>query len=393
MVASQTENKKIVEVAPCYLKPPTFSACEAVRGFLGSFITSIKKKRSSSSSSPKAFISRLSGTIHKMSVQSTAVSEEKDSKIATAEVPSAAAATAVPEEDDLDDLDDLLDDFADDVLSKPPGAASGAASTGVGAAAVGAATENGGATKDNVSPFNTDMAGLLKDLQIEDPETKKQFEELVKQFETGKLDETSQIQEKGFDNVMKSTMERLKKSGETIDEQLKNDHTGSNPEALLEQLLGGLGGGSGDGGNLDMSKLLVEMLEQISSKEVLYEPMKSLNTGFPQYLKDNKEKLSKEEYDNYTEQYELTEKIIAIFESPGYSDDDKAKRENVNALLESLQELGQPPTELTGTMPEIPGLGDLGKADDPSFNFDDMDIPKDLEKNLEKELEENCKQQ
>lgn len=328
----------------------------------------------------------------KSSTVSETAGTQAAGEVAAAPTAIATATTTATEEDDLDDLDDLLDDFADEVLSKPPGAAaSGVTSTGVGAGAgISTASEKGtGANKDNVTPFNTDITGLLKDLKIEDPDTKKQFEELIKQFETGKENELNQIQDKDFDNVMKSTMERLKKSGETIDEQLKKDHSSTNPEDLLAQLLAGYDGPSNDGENMDMSKLLVEMLEQISSKEVLYEPMKSLNTDFPPYLEKNKSKLSQEEFENYTAQYELTQKIVSIFESPDYSDSDKLKREEVNSLLESLQDLGQPPTELTGTMPSIPGLGDLGKMDDPSLDFNDMDIPKDLEK----DLEENCKQQ
>ena len=63
---------------------------------------------------------------------------------------------------------------------------------------------------------------------------------------------------------MKETMERLKKLGDDIDAKFKNDPLGSNPEDLLTQLLSGMGD-AGDG-DFDMSKLLVDMLEQLSSK-------------------------------------------------------------------------------------------------------------------------------
>lgn len=267
------------------------------------------------------------------------------------------------DEDDLDDLDDLLDDFAGDVLSKPPGSGKSVPRS--------EADEN-----TSVSNETKDLQDLIKDLNIQDPETKAQFELLVKDFEDLKSDP------KDFNNVMAETMERLKTSGKNIDEQIKNDQANANPEDILTQLLSGLGD-NGDN-DLDMSKLLVDMLEQLSSKEVLYEPIKDLHTKFPDYLAEKKGQIDDKEYDNYTKQYELTKDIILVFESSGYNDDDKQQRDKVNSLLEALQELGQPPTELVGDASSFPGFGGLG-----DLGFSDKDLPKDMEK----DLQEGCQQQ
>lgn len=291
----------------------------------------------------------------------------------TAPAPKADALAAKTSDDDLDDLDDLLDDFAEDVLSKPPGLAAPEADS----------------TKEEPEEFKTRIEDLIKDLNIEDPETKAQFETLVHQFEAENKDVMEKPQ--NFDTVMKDTMERLKKLGETIDEQLKNDPSGGNPEDLLTQLLSGLGGAGGAGGeDFDMSKLLVDMLEQLSSKEVLYEPIKDLNTKFPQFLEEKKGLLPADEHANYTKQYELTNDILAVFEAPDYDDNDKTKRDGVNTLLELLQELGQPPSELVGEAGDFPGFGGLpGAGDAGGLNFSDKDLPKDFEK----ELEDGCRQQ
>lgn len=279
-------------------------------------------------------------------------------------------------EDDLDDLDDLLDDFNVEILNKPPGS-----------------TITDSKDKPEVKgnePINDELNNLqdlIKDLDIQDPETKDQFEQLLKNLQQEGSSETSK-DPKDFDNIVKDTMERLKSSGKNIDEQIKNDQSATNPEDMLTQLLSGLGGG--EGGNLDMSKLLVDMLEQLSSKEVLYEPIKDLNTKFPEYLKEKKGSIPETEHANYTKQYEITEEIIKLFESPTYNDDDKEQREKVNGLLESLQELGQPPSDLVGDASDFPGfggLGGLGAGGD--MNFSDKDLPKDFEK----ELEEGCQQQ
>lgn len=290
-------------------------------------------------------------------------------------------------EHDDDDLDDLLDEFDEQILSKPPGAhvSEGNADT--------TSAKNLGADGSLNDEFKHNIEDLIKDLDIEDPEAKTQFEQLVKQFEESQLEESSsQKSGSDFDNVMKQTMERLKKSGKNVDEQLKNDQSGSNPEDMLTQLLAGLGsGGSGDG-EFDMSKLLTDMLEQLSSKEVLYEPIKDLNTKFPDYLKEKEGKIPAEEHANYTKQYEVTKEILAVFDAPGYDNDNQAHRDNVNNLLESLQELGNPPTELVGDENDFPGFGGGNGAGaggaGAGLDFNSKDLPKDFDK----DLEEGCKQ-
>ncbi|OBA19908.1 Pex19 protein, partial [Metschnikowia bicuspidata var. bicuspidata NRRL YB-4993] len=281
-----------------------------------------------------------------------------------------------------DDLDDLLDEFDEQVLSKPPGALVAESQDGLAAET----DKNASATLND--EFKHNIEDLIKDLNIEDPEAKTQFEQLVKQFEESHMEEAKNAQTpQNFDNVMKDTMERLKKSGESIDEQMKKDPSAGNPEDMLTQLLAGLGDGSAGDGDLDMSKLLTDMLDQLSSKEVLYEPIRDLNAKFPEYLKENEGKISAEDHTNYTKQYEVTKEILAVFDAPGYDNNNLQHRDNVNSLLESLQELGNPPTELVGDENDFPGFGG-GTGASSGLDFDSNDLPKDFENNLE----EGCKQ-
>lgn len=298
--------------------------------------------------------------------------------------------TQTAQNEEEDDLDDLLDEFDEMVLSKPPGGASSQTKGAVDDSQATSTTKKPSEANQE-DDFQINMEELIKDLNIEDPKAKDEFEHLVKQFEkTHRADAKKAMDPQNFDSVMKDTMERLKKSGETIDEQLKNDPSSSNPEDMLTQLLAGLGGGSADG-DFDMSKLLTDMLEQLSSKDVLYEPIKDLNTKFPDFLKEQKDKLPSEEHTRYTKQYEVTNDIMALFESPEFDNDNTEKREEVNKLLEKLQEFGNPPKELVGDVNDFPGLGDLGAlgGGGDGLDFDSKDLPKDLEK----ELEEGCKQQ
>ncbi|WPK25880.1 hypothetical protein PUMCH_003214 [Australozyma saopauloensis] len=274
-------------------------------------------------------------------------------------------------QDSDDDLDDLLDEFDEQILSKPPG-------TEPAAPAAEPSLLN--------DELKHDIDSLIKDLNIEDPQAKSQFEELVKQFEDVHAKEAEAAQKpENFNTVMKETMERLKKSGQNIDEQLKSDPSSSNPEDMLSQLLAGLG--SGAEGDFDMSKLLTDMLEQLSSKDVLFEPIKDLNTKFPEFLQQNKGKIPEEDHTRFSKQYEITNEILAVFEGPAYDNENLEHREKINTLLESLQELGNPPTELVGDEKDFPGFGGLGGGAN-GMDFDSKDLPQDFEK----ELEEGCKQ-
>lgn len=282
--------------------------------------------------------------------------------------------------DDDEELDDLLDEFDEQVLSQPPG------SKGTSEQKDSASSATGGPSKDTKKEddFGANIEELIKDLNIEDPKAKEEFEHLVKEFEnTHRADAKKAMDPQNFDSVMKDTMERLKKSGETIDEQLKSDPSSSNPDDMLSQLLAGLG--DGQGGDVDMSKLLTDMLEQLSSKEVLYEPIKDLNTKFPEFLEENKGKISDEDHTRFSKQYDITKEILAVFESPQFDNESTEKREQVNSLLESLQELGNPPKDLVGDENDFPGLGGGGAG---GLDFNANDLPQDFGK----ELEEGCKQ-
>lgn len=282
--------------------------------------------------------------------------------------------------DDVDDLDDLLDEFSDDILQAGAPALPSVPAT----------------TAPVKSVNDVSIQDLIADLDIKDPDTMAQLQELASQFSTesqGETDKGSGVDtSKGlrttpkpettaFDSVIKETAQRLHRRDQSLEDDLESEMAASNPQNLLALLLAGKDGDDGD-----MLNLLVEMLEQLLSKEVLYEPIKDLNTKFPGWLEKNAPTLSNDDSTKYNGQYALTTEILAIFDDPKYSDEDTAKRDTINALLESLQDLGQPPADLVGDGGDIPGLGDLGADGD--LDFSDKDLPP----GFQKELEEGCKQ-
>jgi peroxin-19 len=91
----------------------------------------------------------------------------------------------------------------------------------------------------------------------------------------------------------------------------------------------------------DLNGLIDSMMSQLLSKDVLYEPLKELSIKYPQYIKGN---------DTYRKQYEITLKLVKIFESSNSEEKDSGR---VQELLEELQALGSPPVELMDSMVNV----------------------------------------
>ncbi|ODV96121.1 hypothetical protein PACTADRAFT_49525 [Pachysolen tannophilus NRRL Y-2460] len=188
---------------------------------------------------------------------------------------------------------------------------------------------------------------------------------------------------------MAEAMNRLKKSGESVDKQLKDEQSSSND--FITQLLSQLGdlnldadqneidgaaaleGGQGD--DQLMNNLLNDLISQLISKKIL-------------------KKINNDQENKYTKQYEIVMKIVNKFDEKDY--EDLKDFPFINKHLEELQELGMPPKELVG---ENDGLNEIFGG---NFNINNNDtnnsfeegIGKDDEipEDVQKQLEENCKQ-
>ena len=194
------------------------------------------------------------------------------------------------------------------------------------------------------------MAELLGDME-KDPEVKKQFEELMQGLGAGaeageaaagnpKSAEPA-IKSKGqkpgddsFQEKIKKTMERMQESGD----QASAAATSSSQDEMFAQMLkemekSGLGGNESEE---DFSKMLLGMMEQLTNQDILYEPMKELNDKFPGWMKENRDKTSKEDVARYEEQQKLVSEIVARFEASGYSDE---KAEDREYIVERMQKV------------------------------------------------------
>ncbi|KAK5171066.1 Peroxisome chaperone and import receptor [Saxophila tyrrhenica] len=297
-----------------------------------------------------------------------------------------------PEEDDLDDLDDVLDSFASKPSTKSPPPASGPGRPPPPTASDSAIEDAPPDLPDLPADLQNSMSHLISELG-ENPEMQAQFEammaelvaagqadtqeeavqhvksasesmpqmpEEVKQATAGSKapgdkQGVSAKGEESFQDTIRRTMERMQASDSTAKTATASGGAegGSDEEKMLMDLMKSLGtgeGGGAEGGEEDFNSMLMSMMAQLTNKEILYEPMKELDTKFPAWMREHEGKEAESEMKRYREQQRLVGEIVGRFEKEGYSDGDEGDREFIVERMQKMQSQGSPPPDLVGDM-------------------------------------------
>ncbi|KAF2692187.1 Pex19-domain-containing protein [Lentithecium fluviatile CBS 122367] len=278
-----------------------------------------------------------------------------------------------PEEDDLSDLDDVLDEFANTKLdSKAPVDASSSSAP--------APASSGPGRPDPADLLVDDQDEFAKQLQKEmeqllgQDDFQKQFEDIMKEMGDAvgvdpsavpkdgaappaaaassstdtKSAETTQKAEQTFQESIRATMARMQESGDAASAAAAT----SSGDDILAQMLKEMesGGFGGEGSDEDFSKVLMGMMEQLTNKDILYEPMKELHDKFPTWMEQNRTKVKEDDLKRYEEQHLLVREIVGRFERKGYSDSNAGDREYIVERMQKMQAAGSPPPDLVGDM-------------------------------------------
>lgn len=285
-----------------------------------------------------------------------------------------------PDEDDLDDLDDMLDEFSTvNIDPKKPAAASGPGRPEVAGPSIAEPKPDPKlddilGDEDFAKQLQAGMADLLGELD-NSPEMQAQFENIFKELGAAAA-ETSEgaaaniapvpptssasgastaadaaAAEASFQETIKRTMERMQTSGEQATAAAAAEGSDDFMAELLKQMGSGGGLEGGEGNEEEFSKMLLGMMEQLTNKEILYEPMKELHEKFPAWLEKNGATTPKEDLKRYEEQQALVKEIVARFEQPAYSDANAEDREYIVDRMQKMQAAGSPPGDLVGDMP------------------------------------------
>lgn len=140
--------------------------------------------------------------------------------------------------------------------------------------------------------------------------------------------------EESFQETIKKTMERMQTSGQQATAAAAADDSGDILAELMKQMQGS--GLEGEGSEEDFSKMLLGMMEQLTNKEILYEPMKELDDKFPEWMEQNKSKTSKDDLARYEEQRIVVHEIVAKFEERNYTDSNAADREYIVERMQKV---------------------------------------------------------
>lgn len=206
------------------------------------------------------------------------------------------------------------------------------------------------------------MAALMGSMD-ESPEMKREIEAIMQDLATSSVDVAAAAAAEGgkaqgssarkgpagettgseapFQETIRKTMERMQASGDQASAAAKADDA----DDLLAQMMRELQGGGGAGGDdlpdneEGFNKMLLGMMEQLTNKEILYEPMKELYDKFPGWLQKNRTTTKPEDVKRYEEQQRLVTQIVGRFEKKDYSDDNAADRE---FIVERMQQVCLP---------------------------------------------------
>lgn len=142
--------------------------------------------------------------------------------------------------------------------------------------------------------------------------------------------------DESFQETIKRTMERMQASGEQATAAAAADDSGDVLAELLKQMQCGVGL-DGEGSEEEFSKMLLGMMEQLTNKEILYEPMKELDEKFPTWMEKNKSTVPKADMTRYEEQRKVVREIVAKFEEKTYADSNVADREYIVERMQKVR--------------------------------------------------------
>ncbi|KAL8724244.1 MAG: hypothetical protein Q9181_006913 [Wetmoreana brouardii] len=92
------------------------------------------------------------------------------------------------------------------------------------------------------------------------------------------------------------------------------------------------------------------MMENLTNKDILYDPMKELNDKFPSWMSEHKAGVKVDDLIRYQKQQRLVAEIIGKFEESTYSDDHADDRQYIVERMQEMQAAGSPPADLVGDM-------------------------------------------
>lgn len=223
------------------------------------------------------------------------------------------------------------------------------------------------------------MAALMGNVD-ESPEMKREIEAMMRELGAATDPGVAADQSKGaaigqeppsgseepFQKTIRKTMERMQASGEQATAAAKSEESDDMLAQMLKEMQNG--GLEGTGNDEGLNKMLMGMMEQLTNKDILYQPMKELHDKFPAWMAKSRASTGPDDRKRYEEQQRLVGEIVTRFERKGYSDSKAQDREFIVERMQQvsdsifdlhdiaanrggqMQAAGSPPADLVGDM-------------------------------------------
>lgn len=190
------------------------------------------------------------------------------------------------------------------------------------------------------------MAALMGDVD-ESPEMRREIEVMMQELGAATdlggaappqspagAAETASDTEMPFQETIRKTMERMQASVE----QPAQATAPEDSDDILAQMLKEMqsGGTDGNENEEDFSRMLMGMMEQLTNKDILFEPMQELHDKFPVWMQKNESSIKQVDLIRYRDQQRLVGEIVGKFNEKGYSDSNPADRE---FIVERMQQV------------------------------------------------------
>ncbi|XP_026739727.1 peroxisomal biogenesis factor 19 [Trichoplusia ni] len=263
------------------------------------------------------------------------------------------------------ELDDLLDSALQDMTKKDQPAAEGSSEAPQNMWSEEFIKEAAAQFESNMSAILSSFSGVPED-QITQEQIAHTFTKMA-EAAAHVLKPEGAVDESGPTPTPTSAPaidgEKVDEVSAAISETLKN--LNSNSETLqtpfsdddLANMFNNINLGEGQQDGNMFVPFMQGMMQSLLSKEVLYPSLKELVDKYPAWIEENKGKLEQAELERFEKQQKLMISVCNELEPEQESDPEDVKRkrfETVLELMQKLQDLGQPPTELVGDMAAPP---------------------------------------
>ena len=193
------------------------------------------------------------------------------------------------------------------------------------------------------------MAAFMGSMD-ESPEMKQELESMMKQLgsaidpgpsskpvSASQAGRESSNHEEPFQETIRKTMERMQAS----DDQAGAAARSEGSDDILSQIFKDMqtGGLPGDSDEEGFNKMLLGMMQQLTNREILYEPMKELHDKFPSWMEKNRANTKADDMKRYEEQQRLVREIVEKFDENGYADSKSSDRE---FIVDRMQQVRKP---------------------------------------------------